>query len=111
MVTKNPALILASDLLLAYAPPPDSEAVAWYRLLLDMEGFTYRTGWALGAVWDLVHTNNYLDARTTFDDIAGSNARPAPALANEVRALRWVPNPRAPLRMPVRSDGPQGTGG
>jgi hypothetical protein len=97
MVTKNPALILAADLLLAHAPQPDDEAVGWYRLILEMEGFSYRTGWALGAVWDLVHSNNYLDARVTFDEVAADPqyARPALHLVSEVRALRWVPSPRA----------------
>jgi hypothetical protein len=57
----------AVDVMLAGAPSGDSEAVRWWQLITEAEGFRARTGWQLAGTWGQIHRGDYAGARASLD--------------------------------------------
>lgn len=63
----NPTLARAARTMLYAAPDVESEAMDWYRLILDAELFRARTGWGLAGTWGHIHRGEYEQARASLD--------------------------------------------
>jgi hypothetical protein len=57
----------AVEVMLAGAPPGDSQAVLWWTLITEAEGFRARTGWGLSGTWGQIHRGDYEGARASLD--------------------------------------------
>lgn len=72
---ENRARADAAELLLTRPPSGESQAVLWWELITEAEGFSARTGWGLAGTWSQIHRGDYAAARESLDALLADEDR------------------------------------